>query len=245
LRLALFQSQNGLWKEAAVSISAARDLEPDDWRGTWYYGLNVLGGGNSREALLSFDSVYADMPGELAPKFAMALALESGGDFAQAARYFEIVSLTDPSFISATFGLARCQRDGNLLDEAVQSYSRVPTSSQFYTKAQIAKAKTWLRSSVRDRVADAAGAIEVLALEGQERHRIFAEVLHRALELVKQSPNANLSPQLKVFGKPMDERSIRRELEDNLRGLARLSRDRLERDYLVDLANSVRPRTWI
>ena len=71
--------------------------------------------------------MYATLPGELAPKVAMAQAAESAGDIAVAAHWYDIVSATDPGFTGAVFGLARCRVAMGDLDGAVAAYDRIPS----------------------------------------------------------------------------------------------------------------------
>lgn len=47
------------------------------------------------------------MPGELAPKLALALTAEGVGDLGAAARLHELVWRTDPAYLGAAFGVAR------------------------------------------------------------------------------------------------------------------------------------------
>jgi len=81
--------------------------DPLDWRIAWYDGLSRLLAGDARAAIGAFEAVYDELPGELAPKLALAFSLEAAGDAAGAQRYFRLVWTVDRSFISAAFGLAR------------------------------------------------------------------------------------------------------------------------------------------
>ena len=47
-----------------------------DWRVAWYDGILALASGDLRRAEAQFDGVYSALPGELAPK--LALALDTG-----------------------------------------------------------------------------------------------------------------------------------------------------------------------
>ncbi len=59
-----------------------------------------------RGALDEARGIYDEVPGELAPKLALAFAAEAGDDIASARRYFRLVWTVDRSCISAAFGLA-------------------------------------------------------------------------------------------------------------------------------------------
>ena len=49
-----------------------------DWRVAWYDGLLALASGDLRRAEAQFDAVYSALPGELAPKLALALTPGAG-----------------------------------------------------------------------------------------------------------------------------------------------------------------------
>ena len=75
--------------EAVLADLAASDQA--DWRTAWYYGLRHLAAGLPGDAKTAFDAVCDALPGELAPKLALAFAAEAAGDLAAAGRYFRLV----------------------------------------------------------------------------------------------------------------------------------------------------------
>ena len=61
-----------------------------------------------REAQSAFNAVYGQVPGELAPKLALAFACETGGDTDVAEELYVVCARTDANYIApAAFGLAR------------------------------------------------------------------------------------------------------------------------------------------
>ena len=64
-------------------------------------------GGEFDKAAADFNAVLAMLPGELAPKLAIAATAELRDARDDAARYYETVWRTDHSKVSAAFGLAR------------------------------------------------------------------------------------------------------------------------------------------
>ena len=78
-----------------------------DWRTVWYQGLRELAAGQPGPAQAAFDTVCASLPGELAPKLALAFAAEAAGDRPTATRFYQLVWTVDQSWVSAAFGLAR------------------------------------------------------------------------------------------------------------------------------------------
>jgi serine/threonine-protein kinase PknG len=72
--------------------------------------------------------VYDTLPGELAPKLALAFAAEAAGDMVVAGHYFRLVWTVDRSSISAAFGLARtCLAAGDQAG-AIAALAAVPTT---------------------------------------------------------------------------------------------------------------------
>ncbi|WP_456154169.1 tetratricopeptide repeat protein, partial [Streptomyces kebangsaanensis] len=124
--------------EPAVALRVLRALEeedPDDWRVVWYRGVVSLVTGDHEEAALAFDAIYDAFPGEVAPKLALALCAEVLGQLDNAAEYYRLVWSTDPSQVSAAFGLARVQLATGDRRGAVQTLESVPESSIHYTAA--------------------------------------------------------------------------------------------------------------
>ena len=110
----------------------------------WYRGYSLLAQGQAAAAYTAFDQVYNELPGEPAVKLAVALAAEAAGDDVTASRLYDLVSTTDPSFVTATFGLARCLSRGGKRAEAVAAYQRVSDSSSLHTRAQIGMARVMI-----------------------------------------------------------------------------------------------------
>jgi serine/threonine-protein kinase PknG len=71
---------------------------------------------------------------------------------------------------------------------------------------------------------------------------LSVEVLYQALQLapVAYRPDAG-----RVLGYQLNQRELRFGLERSYRTMAKVSHDRATRTALVDLANTVRPRTLI
>ncbi len=75
----------------AAQYLAVKAGAPHDWRIDWYRALIELAGGRPRVAHVAFDSVYDELPGEIAPKLAMAFSAECVGDYFTASRLYELV----------------------------------------------------------------------------------------------------------------------------------------------------------
>ena len=238
----------GRFEEAEARLAEVAAADPFDWRVGWQRGLSCFVQGKPGEASRFFDAVYAELPGELAPKLALALAAEAAGEAGRAAQMYDIVSRTDPGFVAATFGLARCLAAGGRREEAAAAYGRVPAASRFHTRAQVFLARAWLGggATAEPGVAElerASQAIEALTLDALEKHRFAAEIQGRALELMESHVLPD-TPTARILGQPLVNASLRAGIEKALRGMAHLVTDRAEKIRLVDLANQVRPPTW-
>ena len=97
--------------EAADELRAAARESPNDWRIDWYRGLIALASADVPLARGCFDDVYSALPGEIAPRLALAASLELAGDRAGAARLYERIWRVDREYVSAAFGLARARVD--------------------------------------------------------------------------------------------------------------------------------------
>ncbi|MEU1947708.1 tetratricopeptide repeat protein, partial [Streptomyces sp. NPDC020125] len=107
LRRVRAQLELGQEQDAGVALTGLEAAYSDDWRIVWYRGLHALATGDRETAALSFDAVYDAFPGEPAPKLALGVCAEVLGQLDNAAEYYRLVWATDPSFVSAAFGLAR------------------------------------------------------------------------------------------------------------------------------------------
>jgi serine/threonine-protein kinase PknG len=228
-----------------------REIEATDrweWRARWYRGLADLAMERPVQAEGSFTSVYHMLPGELAPKLALGMACELQERFADAVRWYDIVSRTDPGFTAATFGLARCLlREGDR-SRALAAYDRVPESASAYLDAQTARIHLLAThdaaaNGAADELLVAGAILESLPVRGEPRARLQAELLEAALALVG-SGGALDDGRDSLLGYRLLERDLRFGVERSYRELARWAASSAERIQLVDRANQVRPRTW-
>ncbi|MFD9036182.1 tetratricopeptide repeat protein [Streptomyces sp. NPDC059567] len=238
---------------AGRALAMLEEQVPDDWRVVWYRGLTSLVTGDHENAALSFDAVYDAFPGEPAPKLALGICAEVLGQLDNAAEYYRLVWATDPSFVSAAFGLARVQLAAGDRTGAVRTLESVPEASIHYTAARVAAVRARLRRRPPNEPLGAdltAAAAQVSALQGfgldaVRREQLSTEVLGTALDWVLSgSPGAGPGGAL-LLGSELDERGLRFGLERSYRVLARLAQRGEERIELVERANRFRPRTWV
>ncbi|HMH90798.1 MAG TPA: tetratricopeptide repeat protein [Streptosporangiaceae bacterium] len=230
----------------ALAELAAMDLA--DWQAIWYEGLRQLAAGAPPLAAAAFDAVCDALPGELAPKLALALAAEAAGDRVTAARYYQLVWTVDRSYVSAAFGLARVRLAAGDRPGAIAAVAAVPPTSSHYLAAQIAAVRIQLarpdgQAGLTPGDLLAAGArLDQLTLDAGRLQQLTAEVLQTALgtALAGQAVGSG-----RLLGCELTERALRFGLERSYRALARLAPDQGRRIELVDRANEIRPRTWL
>lgn len=242
---------------ATTALATMEQQQPDDWRVVWYRGVTSLVTGDHQAAALSFDAVYDAFPGEPAPKLALGLCAEVLGQLDNAAEYYRLVWTTDPSHVSAAFGLARVQLAAGDRIGAVRTLESVPEASIHYTAARVAAVRARLRrravhEPLLDDLSAAASQVAALAgfgLDAVRRELLSTEVLGTALDWVLSGspgsgPSVPHAPSA-LLGSTLDERGLRFGLERSYRVLARLAQRGEERIELVERANRYRPRTWV
>jgi serine/threonine-protein kinase PknG len=284
LALARAQIDVGDLGGAGAVLAELAVSDPGDWRVAWYNGLRELASGRASVAAGAFSLAYDELPGELAPKLALALAAEAAGDLATADRYYRVVWICDRSYVSAAFGLARTRLAAGDRSGAIEALTSVPDTSSYHVAAQTAAVRMLVSGTggaSEDELRGAADRLSRLALDDASRQRLTVEILRAALDWTTGtagnggsasggaagggavgvrggSPGGGahvaggsgqaLAPRpsgsAPILGCQLTERSIRFGLESSYRALARLTSDDARRIQLVDMANSVRPRTW-
>ncbi|MET8435467.1 tetratricopeptide repeat protein [Streptomyces sp900116325] len=247
---------------AGQTLTGLETQHPDDWRVVWYRGIASLVTGDNETAALSFDAVYDAFPGEPAPKLALGICAEVLGQLDNAAEYYRLVWTTDPSFVSAAFGLARVQIAAGDRAGAVRTLESVPEASIHYTAARVAAVRARLRERAPHEpliadltaAADQVSGLQSFGLDAVRREQLSTEVLGTALDWVLSGSPTDRpdSPQSRapagprmLLGSEVDERGLRFGLERSYRMLARLAQRGDERIELVERANRFRPRTWV
>jgi serine/threonine-protein kinase PknG len=250
LRIAGELIETGSLADGEKKLAALRKANPRDWRITWLAGRAALAEEKLADAQKAFEAVALELPGELAPKLALAVTFELMDQPDRAIRLFDLVSRIDPMLTSAAFGLGRCLLAKGDRAGAVAAYERVPVTSSRYTQAQLALIRALIDASVtppgKDELNQAADAVEGLRAltEGLELHRVTAELYRAAIgRLETRSIKTNGHETL--LGQPFHPIPLRLAAEKELRACARLAATPDERIALVDAANQIRPRTWL
>ncbi|MGC3952701.1 MAG: tetratricopeptide repeat protein [Propionicimonas sp.] len=232
--------------QAALELGDARTLDqcvqqlltadPWEWRAVWLAGLGALAGQNYVDAQSSFNAVYGQVPGELAPKLALAVACELGGEPDLAETLYQVCGSTDANYVTpAAFGLARVRAGRGDAAGTLAALELVPNTSRGYPESQRQRAILLARQA-RDATAieQALGAVANARLDPATQAEYEQELLERALELGDQN-------QARLRGSALDPAQVRSLLEQTYRRRAGLTTDPTERAQYVDLANSIRP----
>ncbi|GAA3005157.1 serine/threonine-protein kinase [Actinokineospora diospyrosa] len=237
LRLADAHIVAGDVASARTVLDEFTTARPGDWRTEWYLGVAAFADEDDAAAVTHFEAVYAALPGELAPKLALAAALEWHKDIERALDLYGRVWNTDRSYVSAAFGLARTLSTSGELNSAVEVLDDVPESSTHHTAARIAAIRTQVGDPAE--LPKAISRLDALTLDAERLARLDIEVHGAALLALAGS--APLPTDENVD----EETRLRARLERSYRALAKLTTDRDVRSRLVDRANEVRPKTMV
>jgi serine/threonine-protein kinase PknG len=248
LALARARIDVGDYQAAATVLADLAADDPSDWRVAWYNGLRDLAAGEpggAQTAPGAFSAVFDELPGELAPKLALAFAAEIAGDPTTAKRYYRLVWTVDRSYISAAFGLARTSLATGDRSAAIAALAAVPASSSHYAAAQIAAVRILVSGDGHahvngDDLRQAGGQLGRLAVDEVRRQQLTVEILRAALDWCTSGQPTGGGP---ILGCEPSPRAVRFGLERSYRALARLTPDQARRVELIDMANAIRPRT--
>jgi len=223
--------------EQIVNTMLAAD--PWEWRAVWASGLAALQAEDFPAAQSAFNAVYGQVPGELAPKLALALACERGGEGAIAESLYRTCVSTDANYVAAAaFGIARIRAQAGDVNGAVQALDLVPSTSRGFTDARRLRAIRLYESGAGlPALAAAMGSLEGVRIDPHEQAELTARILERAVSEVGRS-----GPESTIMIGPYaaQDESLRDGLEATYRQLAGSETDDLRRITLVDQANAVR-----
>ncbi|MFI8974105.1 tetratricopeptide repeat protein [Nocardia asteroides] len=241
---------------AALTRLDALDADLDyDWRRVWYRAQAALLTGDHATAAADFEAVYNALPGEPAPKLALAAALELGAqerdtpELRRASALYELVWRTDHTYLSAAFGAARLRRAAGDRAGAVAVLDQVDRTSSMFTEARVSAVDALLsgRAAVdldEALLREAGERVERLNLDSRKRTaEVRMPVLEAALNWIRSGQRPSATG--KLLDVEFTEQGVRTGLERCLRTLAREADDMWSRFVLVDQANAVRPRTTL
>ncbi len=219
-----------------------------NWRLVWFRAVSELLTADYVSATKHFTEVLDTLPGELAPKLALAATAElAGTDIEESPerKFYNTVWSTDNGVISAGFGLARAQAAAGDRDAAVKTVDQVPAMSRHFTTARLTSAVTLLSGRsmseiTEQHIRDAARRVEALPDTEPRVLQIRALVLGTAMDWLADNAD-NTASTNHILGFPFTQHGLQLGVEASLRALARVAPTQAHRYALVDLANSVRP----
>jgi serine/threonine-protein kinase PknG len=218
-------------------VNRLLDADPWEWRAVWLAGLSALAQKDYSTAQSSFNAVYGQLPGELAPKLALALACELGSEFDLSEVLYRICASTDAAYVTpAAFGLSRIRSANDDLDGSLAALALVPKTSRGYPESQRVRAQQLSLSAQDPTGVEAAFQMLSVAKVDEVTATGYRAMLYRRAIL--------LTTQGKVVtenGVPLTASLMRERLADAYRTLGRLNEDPGIRAGYVDLANSLRP----
>ena len=207
--------------------------DPWEWRALWLSGLSALDAADVAAARSSFNAVYGQVPGELAPKLALALACELSGEADVAEALYLTCARTDANYTApAAFGLNRLRQARGDVDGAIAALDLVPSTSRAFVEARRQRAGL-LASAGRGLpgLAAALDSVAAVTIEPMDRARLEVDVLEAALgEVLSGGPQ----PDVAVGGVPAQENPLRDAVEAAYRRLATMEPDLGRRVALVD-----------
>ena len=234
-------------------LDALAQQQPGDWRVDWLRGLRSLVDGDLEPARQAFTAVLDALPGEAAPKLALALCAAQAGAAETAARSYATVWQTDRAYVSAAFGLARARFALGDHTGTAAALETVPEGSRYAVTARLCAILTRARGCARGQppVADfftAAEQLGTLELDDQRRELAVTEVLETVLAWERAGrpwPHTATTPiPPTLLGRRLSEHGVRGRLESAYRKLARLAPTTTGRITFVDKANHHRNRSW-
>lgn len=288
----------GMTTAAREQLEGLSNYMKNDWRYHWHSGIASLLSGDYIAAQRYFNRVLYILPGEPAPKLAVAatdeLLLQQQGmqgtrllnqevaraasslAFAQripvddysgvpdwehltqdpvalrfhAMRLYGLVWATNPTTVSSAFGLARQLQAEGMTDPAVSALDRVPQNSRHQRLARL----TTILMLVSDhstltesRIRRAARRLELLPTNEPRLQQVRLAVMSAALQWLRDRLKEGRTPvsDSNLFDVAFTEPGLRTGLENGLRMLARQSPFARHRYRLVDMANKIRPETWL
>ena len=168
-------------------------------------GQRPVGAGQRRLAAAqsAFNAVYGQVPGELAPKLALALACERGGEADVAEALYRTCASTDANYVApAAFGLARIRAARGDVAGAVAALDLVPADQPRASPRPGGCGPCCSTSPGRDwpSLAQAMDSLKGVPLDPRDQAELTAAILERALAEVEQDRSEDRS----------DDRPVRR-----------------------------------
>jgi serine/threonine-protein kinase PknG len=215
-------------------------------------GLSCLLQTKWTDAQNYFNAVYGQVPGELAPKFALGVACEMGDRLDIAEHLYDVCAQTDAAYLTAAgFGLARIRarrrtKAGAIadLDSVLAALQMIPPTARGYLEAR-RLAATYLvaHGNGLPALQQAVDAAKAARLDPLTQAKVDVQVYQKALNLIPNIARGKAPPSL--GGVTLTRAAVRQKLEESLRTWARHEPDPARRIDLIDEANRTRKWTFL
>lgn len=214
--------------------------DPWEWRAVWMAGLGALVSADFATAQASFNAVYGQAPGELAPKLALALSCEQGGQPAVAENLYLICAATDANYVTpAAFGLARIRLQRGSIDGVITALDLVPSTSGGYPEAQQLKVQYLIdQGTTPEELGKALQVIGNARLDPASQAGFEASIYEKLL-------NNGRPGLLTLNGASLTTAGLKDRLSTSYRTLARTAQDEATRTAYLDKANRIRPWSFL
>ncbi len=136
---------------ARTSTAQLLTQDPWEWRALWLDGLAAMKDQDWEAAKAAFSAVYQQVPGELGPKLALAIACENGELPEVAEGLYATCAATDAAYAApAAFGMARVRAASGDTAGAVRALDLVPSTSRGYPESRQLRADVLLAGAPDD-----------------------------------------------------------------------------------------------
>ena len=158
---------------------------------------------------------------------------------------YALVWATNPTTVSSAFGLARALVAEHQVETAVNVLDQVPQQSRHHRMAQLTAILHLISAEPSEtRIRRAGRRLEEIPTNDPRFLQIQIAVLNQGLQWLMDNDLQEAAASGPLMGFAFSRTGLREGLSKSLRQLARSATTPAHRYALVDLANSVRPRTW-
>lgn len=232
--------------EADAVLETPLGSDRADWRFVWFQGLLSLTAGQVADAWHAFAAIRDLLPGEPAPKLALAMCAERLDEPDLARHYYQTVWRTGQEFVGAAFGVARTyakEPGSDGIDDAIDMLESIPESLRHHAAARIKALQLRLNRPELDQrgLREAARRLRELDLDGVQSERLRIEIWQAARTWL--AGGGKPGPAGELLDVPLTQDAIGFAIEQAYLRLRRYAPGRRERVALVRSAHAARPRT--
>jgi serine/threonine-protein kinase PknG len=239
--LIMARGRIGEFDKASKILAAIYRQDPFDPKlfMTWMQ-IAVLEG-DLQTALKHARQLWADMPGEIAPRLALAAVHELLGqkaDWERAASLYLNILRRDPSYVSAAFGLNRAYSNLGSPLQALDALNFVPPDSRLYTKSLVTQLMQIAghdheRTDYEQLLIRIHTLLQQLQnLDEKSRLRVIIDLHNGALRQLESGFAEDRGKQ--IAGVPLIKTEIQEALRDNYKALGRMEVNAAPRIELIE-----------